>query len=247
MEVYNKRQAPVLRWILALILLLIFGGMLFLVKSGYAYYFDDPVREFIYGLRADWLTAFFKGVTFLADPWTLVVLCAVLLIFPKTTLRFGIPISIATGLGALAHKGLKHLIMRPRPDDVVALVSESSYSFPSGHANAGLIFYFFLAFLIGRYLKQKKMDDIAHLIYVIAAIIVFLIGISRIYLGVHFPSDIIAGWCLGGILLIIFITVYDAVYPLKYHLGLQALDWSEGGIPAWKRPSKPGSDDEGNN
>lgn len=239
MEVYNKREAPVLRWIVAVILLIIFGCMYFLVYSGYASYFDDPIREFIYGLRADWLTVFFKGVTFLADPWTLVVICAALLVFPKTTLRFGIPISIVTGLGALAHKGIKLLIMRERPDELLHLIEESGYSFPSGHANAGLIFYIFLTFLIGRALKQKHFDDLGHLITVVFSIIVFLIGISRIYLGVHYPTDIVAGWCLGGILLIIFISLYDALYPLKYHLGVQTSDWGSDGITTWKRPAKP--------
>ncbi len=238
MEVYNKRERPIFKWILAVVLLLIFGGMLFLVLSGYASYFDDPIRKFIYGLRADWLTAFFKGVTFLANPLTLVVLCAILLVIPKTTLRFGIPVSVATGLGSLVHKGIKQLVMRPRPDDVVPLIQETGYSFPSGHANGGLIFYVFLAFLIGRLLKQNKQGDIANLIYVIAGIIVFLIGVSRVYLGIHYPTDVIAGWCLGGMLVIIFSAIYDAVYPLKYHLGIHESDWSKDGIPAWKRPAK---------
>ncbi len=240
MEVYNKREAPVLRWILALVLLLLFGTMVILVLSGNAVSFDDPVRKFIYGLRAGGLTVFFKGVTFLANPVTLVVLCAVLLVNPKTTLKFGIPMTLVTGMGALAHKGIKLLIMRDRPGDIMHLIEETGYSFPSGHANAGLIFYLFLAFLAGRYLKQKKHGDMAAWLNTILVIIVFLVGMSRVYLGVHYPTDIIGGWCLGGILLIIFITLYDAVYPLKYHLGAQPSDWSASGITQWKRPERRG-------
>lgn len=236
MEVYNKREAPILRWILALVLLIIFGGLVFLVYSGYAASFDDAVREFIYSLRADWLTMFFKGVTFLANPITLAVLCGLLLIFPKTTLRFGIPVSVATGLGSLAHHGIKLLILRERPDAALHLIEESGYSFPSGHANASLIFYIFLAFLITRALNQKRHGDIANLITVLFVILIFLIGISRIYLGVHYPTDVLAGWCLGGVLLVIFISLYDAFYPIKYHLGIQTSDWARDDIGNWKRP-----------
>lgn len=244
MEIYNRRQTPVFRWILAIILTLCFGGLLFLVKAGYAPYFDDPVRNFIYGLRADWLTAFFKGVTFMAEPITLIVICVALLIFPLTTLRFGIPISVVSGLGALAHKGLKHLILRERPDVVLHLIEETGYSFPSGHANGGLIFYVFLIFLLRRFLKQQHYEDLANLFTVIFTILIFLIGVSRIYLGVHYPTDILAGWCLGGVLSVIFISLYDALYPLKYHLGIQTSEWTRDGDSTWKRPAKPGSSKE---
>lgn len=239
MEVYNNKKTPVLRWLLAVILLICFGGLLFLVKSGYAIYFDEPVRNFLYGLRADWLTVFFKGVTFMAEPITLMVLCGIIIIFPLTTLRFGIPIGVVTGLGALAHKGLKLLITRERPDVIMHLVEETGYSFPSGHANAGLIFYVFFIFLIRRALKAKHHEDLANLITTLLVILIFLIGISRIYLGVHYPTDVLAGWCLGGILLVIFISLYDAIYPLKYHLGLETPEWASPDKKQWVRRDKP--------
>ena len=239
MEVYNNKRTPIARWIVAAVLLLCFGGFIFLAYSGYAAYFDDPVRNFIYGLRADWLTVFFNAVTFMAEPMTLIVLCGIMIIFPLSTLRFGIPIGVVTGLGALAHKGLKLLIMRERPDVVMHLVEETGYSFPSGHANAGLIFYIFLAFLISRVLKSRRQEDLAHLITVLLVILVFLIGISRIYLGVHYPTDILAGWCLGGILLIIFVTLYDAIYPLKYHLGPETPEWASPDKKQWVRKKRP--------
>lgn len=233
MEVYNRRETPILRWVLAAILLLGFVGLWFVVKFGYATAFDDAVRNFIYSLRADWLTTFFKGVTFMANPMTLIVICAVLIVCPWTTLRFGIPVSVVTGLGALAHKGLKHLILRERPDVVLHLIEEAGYSFPSGHANGGIIFYVFLAFLLRRFLIPKKHEDLANLVTVLLVILIFLIGLSRIYLGVHYPTDILAGWCLGGILLVIFITLYDAFYPMKYHLGFHSDQYTRDTDPKW--------------
>jgi undecaprenyl-diphosphatase len=128
--------------------------------------------------------------------------------------------------------------MRDRPDDILSLIEEGGYSFPSGHANTSIIFYLFLAFLVGRALKQRKHGDMLALIYALVIILIFLIGVSRVYLGVHYPSDIIAGWCLGGVLLTIFISLYDSVYPLKYHMGIQTSDWATDGISQWKRPTK---------
>lgn len=247
MEVYNKSETPVFRWILAFVLLLVFGGIVFLAYSGYADYVDEPVRNFMLSLRADWLTLFFKGVTFMAEPITLVVICAVLLVFPKTTLRIGIPLTLATGIGSLIHKGLKLIILRERPDVLMHLVEETGYSLPSGHANAGLIFYVMLIFLIRRALKARKHDEMANLITTIFVILIFLIGVSRVYLGVHYPTDILAGWCLGGILSIIFISIYDAVYPDRYHLGIENDGWvSPDKTTAWKRPVKKSAknDDE---
>jgi len=239
MEVYNKRKTPIMRWLIAFILLLLFGAVLFMIKDGYApYLVDDPVCKFLFSMRAAWLTGFFKGVTFIANPKTLTVLCLILLVFPKTTLRFGIPVSIVTGLGTLAHNGLKDLIMRDRPDEALWLIKAGGYSFPSGHANASLLFFLFLAFLLARVLKRNKHDDISHLMYIVFIIIIFLIGVSRVYLGVHYPTDIIGGWCLGGVLLVLFISLYDALYPLKYHLGIQVSEWSSDGITAWNRPDK---------
>lgn len=235
MEVYNRRETPILRWVLAVVLLLIFCGLLFAVKFGFSTAFDDGIRNFIYTLRADWLTAFFKGVTFMANPITLVVICVALIVCPWTTLRFGIPVSVVIGLGALAHKGIKHLVLRERPDVILHLIEETGYSFPSGHANGGLIFYVFLAFLIRRALVPKNHEDLANLVTVVFSILIFLIGVSRIYLGVHYPTDILAGWCLGGILLIIFITLYDAFYPVKYHLGTHPDTYTSDSTPKWVR------------
>jgi len=94
----------------------------------------------------------------------------------------------------LANHFLKLVFDRPRPDIVDHLVSTQTASFPSGHATMSAVVYLSLAVLIVRLVKSNLVRA-----YVIATAILltFLIGMSRIYLGVHWPSDVIAGWALG--------------------------------------------------
>ena len=90
---------------------------------------------------------------------------------------------------------LKSLFMRERPDALgrLADVVEST-SFPSGHSFGATIAYFSLAFLLSRELKEIKLEI---LYYALAAIVVGLVGVSRMYLGVHYPTDIVGGICTG--------------------------------------------------
>ena len=102
-------------------------------------------------------------------------------------------ISIVLGT-ALSHV-LKLLYERPRPDLVDHLVQIHTPSFPSGHATMSTVVYLTLASLIAR-----LVDDRSARIYVmtVAILLSFAVGVSRVYLGVHWPSDVAAGWALGA-------------------------------------------------
>lgn len=95
---------------------------------------------------------------------------------------------------------LKNIIQRPRPDEF-RLISESGYSFPSGHSMISMAFYGFLIYLSIKYFKNKKLKI---LLVTFLSILIILIGISRIYLGVHYTSDVIAGFLISVCYLIIF-------------------------------------------
>ena len=99
---------------------------------------------------------------------------------------------------------LKLIIARPRPE-VMKLVKEGGYSFPSGHAMVSFGFYGFLIYLAYKNINNKK---IKYPLIIFLSVLILLIGISRIYLGVHYSTDVIGGFILGFIYLIIFIKYF---------------------------------------
>lgn len=100
----------------------------------------------------------------------------------------------AVGGGQVVSTLLKFGIDRPRPDLVPHLMRETSLSFPSGHAMMSAVTYLTLGSLLARIVTQKRLK--VFLLF-IAVLLTFMIGVSRIYMGVHWPSDVLAGWCAG--------------------------------------------------
>jgi undecaprenyl-diphosphatase len=103
---------------------------------------------------------------------------------------------LAATLGGTAiSEGLKVGFSRPRPDLVAHAVDVTSMSFPSGHAMLSAVTYLTLGALLARTQPQRRLRA-----YILGAavLLTFLIGASRIYLGVHWPTDVLAGWCLGA-------------------------------------------------
>ena len=101
---------------------------------------------------------------------------------------------------------LKLLLHQPRPywvsDKVKSMATDTTYSLPSNHANDSLAVWGYLAY----HVRQRWF-------WIAATVIVFLIGVSRVYLGVHFPHDVIVGWVVGGVVLILFITGEQRLSP----------------------------------
>jgi membrane-associated phospholipid phosphatase len=106
-------------------------------------------------------------------------------------------------LGALIlNQGLKLVFVRPRPLLWKQLIKEVSYSFPSGHALGSLVLYGFLAYLLG-----LQFPRWSQLIYGLAAGLIGAIGLSRLYLGVHYPTDVMAGYAIGFLWLMMCIVM----------------------------------------
>lgn len=146
----------------------------------------------------DWLQVFFVELTHLGGTVALVLATFVvtgLLLLERRPAKAGL-VALSVAGGALLSSALKLGIDRPRPDLVPHLVEALSPSFPSGHAMLSTVVYLTLGALLARFEFRRR----ATRVYVVACAIglALAIGVSRVYLGVHWPSDVLAGWCLGG-------------------------------------------------
>lgn len=189
----NTNRNTIIRRSICAAALIAFAVILACVLTGHAAGFDDPVREFFYSLRGPLMTRVAVFITTLANKYVIIGLCLLLLIVPQTRLTFGVPLS-AGALGTmLLNTLIKHIVGRLRPD-VLHLVVEEGYSFPSGHSITSMFFYGFAIWLVWRNVKNPTARNI---LTVLLAVPMLLIGPTRVYLGVHFPTDVLAAWCLA--------------------------------------------------
>lgn len=137
-----------------------------------------------------------------------------LAIFFYLTNRWRYLISILSSVvfGELFYRIVKNIIERPRPSVSLALVQADGYSFPSGHAFMamtfyGMLFYFLYRQIGGSRIQRKKLTEA--LLLTLSIFFIGLIGYSRIYLGVHWPTDVLAGWAAGAAWVTVFITVLE--------------------------------------
>ncbi len=178
--------------------------------------FDTDILLALHRSHNPLLDRLMLGITQLGNPAFIVgtvVVGLVLLLWRQKRLEFWV-FAIAS-LGALIfNQGMKLLFTRPRPTLWQSLIQETSYSFPSGHALGASVVYGFLAYLLIRRYPRRS-----HLVSGIAITIIGLIGLSRLYLGVHYPTDILAGYIVGLLWLGICIALLR-----HFDLGLKRLE-----------------------
>ena len=109
---------------------------------------------------------------------------------------------IACAVGVLFEHLLKHIVKRPRPEEFWPLTVENTYSFPSGHTFISVVLYGLLIYFINKNVKSKKLRYIGTCIF---SLIIFLVSVSRIYLGVHYATDVAGGLVLRLVFLIAYI------------------------------------------
>ncbi|MCA0455248.1 MAG: phosphatase PAP2 family protein [Chloroflexi bacterium] len=137
------------------------------------------------------------------------------LIFAWKRQRLGLIIWVVTiSGGQILNAALKLFFARPRPTFASPLVIEQYYSFPSGHAMMSFIAYGMLAYVICVLLKNNAQRLVVTLL---AALIIILIGISRMALGVHYFSDVIAGYSVAALWLVICVTVWRSIQQRRSH------------------------------
>lgn len=143
-------------------------------------------------------------ITNLGNPSTVVIVAGVnILLLWWRRYREEAKVFVLACSGALIlNTGLKLFFSKPRPELWHRLISEKSFSFPSGHALGSIVLYGFIAYELATHYPH-----FAKVIYSLTVIFIAAIGISRLYLGVHWPTDIIAGYGVGFLWLMICITM----------------------------------------
>ena len=145
-----------------------------------------------------WVEAMFRDLTSLGSPvvLALVTIAAVGYLLLEGNRQTAVFVALAVAGGAVLEILLKLRFARPRPELVSHLVDVNSFSFPSGHATMATITYLTLGVLLAHVQERRRMK----LYFLAVAIFVaLLVGISRVYLGVHWPTDVLAGWCVGAV------------------------------------------------
>lgn len=168
--------------------------------------FDLLIANLLASLRHPVLDSFFMFITFWGSPLAFISLGLV---------GFVIMIYKGNKLGAIylnlcllatwqSMSLLKVFFARPRPSGE-ALTIATGMSFPSGHAMLSLAFYGFVAYLIAERVHSRKIKQFTWILF---SFFILLIGVSRIYLNVHYPTDIIGGYLFGTLFLVFFIIIY---------------------------------------
>lgn len=155
-------------------------------------------------LISDFITPIAKVITNFGGAICLIPL-SILLLFVIKNKKIGL--SIVTNLGIVAGLNflLKNILQRPRPTEF-RIIDQAGYSFPSGHSMVSMAFYGYLIYLIYRYVKNRYVK---WSLITILSILIVTIGVSRIYLGVHYTSDVIAGFLVSISYLIIYTSIIN--------------------------------------
>jgi undecaprenyl-diphosphatase len=191
-------------WLVCLCLLAIFGWLSQKVFAREAFSLDTTILLWLHQRTNPTIDHLMLKITALGNPATVVVLVTISLsLLLRYQRLWAAQVLVFNCLGGLTIlRGLKLFFAKPRPQLWTPLVVDPSYSFPSGHALGSVIVYGFLAFLLAsRYPNYRRV------IYPIAIVMIGAIGLSRLFLGVHYPTDVIAGYAVGLLWLITCIQI----------------------------------------
>jgi membrane-associated phospholipid phosphatase len=195
------------RWLLSLTIVAV-AGFTFLelaedvwLKEGFSW--DAPLMRDIHRLSAPWLDTLMKGITFTASGAALVLVVGLALwLWHWQNSKLDALTLIVTVTGSVAVNTLLKLVFaRPRPEVFPPLTVEHSYSFPSGHTSMAVAFYGLVAVLLWRAHHRGWA--------LLSGSWVLAVALSRVYLGAHYPSDVLGSLTLGVIWIFAVMVVYD--------------------------------------
>ncbi len=197
--------------------------------------FDQWIYKTVRHLESPFFTAFFKLMTNMVHP--LVMLCvSFFMIHVLKQRRYLVAIFFNLILAALLNVAIKNVFMRARPLEELRLVTESGYSFPSGHSMVAAAFYGILIFMIRQTDLPKRRKRVSEFV---CFMMIILVGISRIYLGVHYGTDVLGGYLVSTMYLLVYTTVIKTYLeseqkvfdnPLAQHKLLMSFKYAFDGI-----------------
>ena len=155
-------------------------------------------------LISDFATPIAKFITNFGGAIFLITLTVILVILIKNK-KIGLSIFSNLVIITVLNQLLKRILQRPRPTEF-RIIEETGYSFPSGHSMVSMAFYGYLIYLIYKYVENKYVKWTS---IVLLSILICSIGVSRIYLGVHYTSDVLGGFLVSISYLILFISTVN--------------------------------------
>jgi undecaprenyl-diphosphatase len=187
-------------------------GLAVLIGADLTDAFDQAIIDALRSPAIGDLLSPLRAITELGSTGGVVAVAAIAFAFAVAIgpWRHGLIAALTILLASIANSALKIAIRRERPDLLDPLIVERGFSFPSGHSALGMVAYGILAVLVSR----SRLPAPWRIGIVVAlGAVVALIGISRIWLGVHYPTDVLAGWAAGGVVVLAYAALTRRVSP----------------------------------
>ena len=199
-----------IKWIILFIAIIAFGIIVHYLNKGTIMYFDNWIYSMISQTINPGLTQFLKVITNFGGPIGIICVLVLFSVFIKNK-SYTKYIWLNVIIVFIMNQILKLSFFRARPD-INRLVEESGFSFPSGHSMVSTALYGFLIYVIYKEVINEKSRNI---LILVLTMLVAVIGISRIYLGVHYASDVLAGMAVSVAYLVIYIKVVEKNFKIK--------------------------------
>jgi undecaprenyl-diphosphatase len=175
--------------------------------------FDRAIIEVVRAPSVHDLLSPLRLITEAGSTWAVTAVAIAVLILGAAIgmSRHGVIGALTITLASLANSGFKLLVARQRPELLEPVVLEHGFSFPSGHSALGMVAYGVVAVLVWRSTLPGAVRTAS---LVALGVVIGLIGLSRIYLGVHYPTDVLAGWTTGLVVVLVYAAVTRRVWPV---------------------------------
>lgn len=188
-----EKQKNKKMYLIIMIPILLFMILSVFIKIGILSGLENGIYNKMVENRNFFYTGLFEFFTLLGEPISIISICLISLSYSKTRKKLGYPLVITIGGATILNYILKEIFARERPN-ILRIIEETHYSFPSGHAMLSAAIYTMCILVLNHEVKNKNVRIFGTIICIL---IPLMIGISRVYLGVHYVSDVLGGFLLG--------------------------------------------------